>query len=225
MGSGTGGQARHDGGQVARLRARWASLAADLGVGEGAAEREELLEAYAEPHRHHHGTAHLAAVLTVLDELHAPAAAPPASRAAAWYHDAVYDPRRGDNEAASAELARRRLGRLGAPGALVDQVAAMVLATATHELPPGVAGAAELLDADLAVLAHPCDSYDAYVAGVRAEYAHLGDDAFTRGRAAVLRSLAGRPVLFHSRRGRDRFERAARANLERELAQLGSAGE
>ena len=178
-----------------------------------------------EAHRRYHTLAHLEAVLAVLDELHAPAAPPAASRAAAWYHDAVYDPRGAGNEAASAELARRRLGARGVAPGLVGQVAALVLATAGHEPPPGVPGAAELLDADLAVLAADAPAYADYVAGVRAEYAHLDEAAFRRGRAAVLRSLVDRPALFRSPRGAARFEARARANLAGELAELSRPAE
>ena len=48
-----------------------------------------------------------------------------------------------------------------------------------------VAGCA-LSDADLGILAAPRERYDAYVAGVRADFAHVGDDDFRAGRAAVL---------------------------------------
>jgi len=205
-----------------RLEARWAALAVGLGLDDGAlAERDELLDAYGEAHRHHHTQAHLEAVLVALDELHSPAPPPPASRAAAWYHDAVYDPRRADNEAASADLARRRLEARGVAAGLVDRVAALVLATATHEAPAGLPGAGELLDADLSVLAAAPDGYEAYVAGVRAEYAHLDDATFRAGRAAVLRSLLERHPLFRTARGSARFEGPARANLAAELTRLG----
>ena len=63
--------------------------------------------------------------------------------------------------------------------------------------------------------------YADYLAGVRREYAALPDRDFARGRAAVLRDLAGRPALFHTATGRARWETAARANLARELAALG----
>ena len=221
MGADPAADLAEPGDRLRRLRWRWAELAADLGLEDGAAaERDELLAAYGEGHRRYHTVAHLDAVLTTLDELHEPAAAPATGRAAAWYHDAVYQPRRSDNEAASADLARRRLGGRGVPAELVAEVAALVLATATHQPPEGVAGAAELLDADLAVLAAPAPRYQAYVAGVRAEYAHLDDRAFAAGRAAVLRSLVERPALFRSPRGVARFEAAAQANLADELARL-----
>ena len=62
--------------------------------------------------------------------------------------------------------------------------------------------------------------YEAYVAGVRREYAHVPDAAFRMGRAAVLRSLVDRQHLFSTSHAQARWEAAARANVSRELASL-----
>jgi predicted metal-dependent HD superfamily phosphohydrolase len=55
---------------------------------------------------------------------------------------------------------------------------------------------------------------------VRREYDHLPHDVFVKGRADVLRGLSAKPRLFHTAYARERWESAARANLERELAVL-----
>ena len=77
-----------------------------------------------------------------------------------------------------------------------------------------------LSDADLAILAATPDRYDAYVAGVRRDYAYVSDPDFALGRAAVLRDLSARDRLFHTAYAREHWEPAARANLARELAEL-----
>jgi predicted metal-dependent HD superfamily phosphohydrolase len=211
------------GAPLRELRARWAGLAADLGLhGGGEDVRDELLAAYAEPHRRYHSTTHLLAVLRTLDDLHHPGPAPAASRAALWFHDAVYDPTAAGNEAASAGLARERLGALGLDAELAERVGALVEATAEHTPPPGLAGVEEVLDADLAVLGADRASYRAYAAAVREEYGHLSDDAFRTGRAAVLRTFAARGRLYHSAAGAARYEATARANLAWELRELGA---
>ena len=53
---------------------------------------------------------------------------------------------------------------------------------------------------------------------MRREYAHVPDAAFRAGRAAVLRDLLAKPHLFHTAYAREHWEAAARANVERELA-------
>lgn len=73
-------------------------------------------------------------------------------------------------------------------------------------------------DADLAVLARPAQEYARYRAAVRAEYAHVDDDAFRTGRAAVLRALLADPGVYRTAHGRRHWEARARANLTAELA-------
>ena len=138
---------------------------------------------------------------------------------AAFFHDAVYEPTRSDNEAQSAELAREVLRAVDRPEA--DDVAAIVLATAKHELPlNGPRETAAFLDADLAILAARPDVYDAYTVNVRAEYSHVADDDFRNGRKAILEGFLQRDQLFFTTIGQARFEVAARANLRREITSL-----
>ena len=85
--------------------------------------------------------------------------------------------------------------------------------------PDDVDGAV-LCDADLAVLARDEDGYRRYVDDVRREYAHVPDELFRAGRATVLSALLAAPTLFRTDEGRRRWERAARANVEAELARL-----
>lgn len=210
---------------------RWRALAADLGFDatapghEGSeAVRDDLLARYAERHRHHHDQRHLHEVLVALDDLADGAPVGPSVRLAAWFHDAVYDGVAGDDEAASADLARRELAGLGLDGALVERVATMVEATAGH-LTPGEAtevddDTALLLDADLSILAADAPRYDLYAAGIRAEHPDVDEARFRAGRAAALRTLSSRDALFHTEAGRRRLEPAARANLARELGRL-----
>jgi len=77
-----------------------------------------------------------------------------------------------------------------------------------------------LCDADLAVLARSTDGYDRYAAAIREEYAHVPEEAFRAGRAAVLRHLLDLPAVYRLPRLRDRWEEPARANLRRELDAL-----
>jgi predicted metal-dependent HD superfamily phosphohydrolase len=69
------------------------------------------------------------------------------------------------------------------------------------------------------VLAADAAVYQAYVDGVRSEYAHVADDQWLVGRAAVLRRFLDRPAIFHTA-GYAPREAQARANLTAELAAL-----
>ncbi|GGL57562.1 HD domain-containing protein [Planomonospora parontospora] len=195
-----------------QLMARWRAL-----TGPGAGRLgADLITRYGEPHRRYHTTAHLEAVLDHVDVLAGHAGDPDLVRLAAWFHDAVYDPQRGDNEERSARMAERALPELGLPSSAVAAVARLVRLTVTHAPEPGDADGAVLCDADLAILAASPEVYAAYAAAVREEYAFVPDEAFRSGRAAVLRSLLDLPVIFHTA-GASAWEGAARENMRREL--------
>lgn len=182
-----------------------------------------VCDAYREPHRRYHDQRHLRAVVAAVADLTG-AATPGAVSAhlvlAAFYHDVVYDPRRADNEAVSAARARDELVVCGVPPVDAERVAEAVAATAhlgeTAGAPPAVG---PLLDADLAVLGSGADRYRRYAAEVRAEYAHVADDGWRTGRAAVLRHLQGQR-LFVTPSGRAMYDAAARDNLRWELGEL-----
>lgn len=196
---------------------RWRTALRDAGCPSASVDGagEALLDRWREPHRRYHTVAHLTAMLSIVES---DGGAVPV-RLAVWYHDAVYDPRAaGDaNERASAALASTELTRLGLPAPVVAEVHRLVLLTATHAAEPGDDNGALLCDADLAILASPPAEYDVYAAAVREEYAHVPDEAFRAGRAAVLSHLLSLPALY---RLHTEWEEPARANLARELAVL-----
>jgi predicted metal-dependent HD superfamily phosphohydrolase len=194
----------------------WAELAGDSPTSR--TEWAAVVAAWSEPHRRYHDLAHLAAVLGLVGELAGEAADPDAVRLAAWYHDVVYDTERTANEQESAERARVGLRGL-VPDERLAEVERLVLLTAGHDPEPGDANGAVLSDADLAVLAGPPAAYAAYASAIRAEYLHLPDEEFTRGRIAVLEHLLALPALFRTE-GAQPWTGAARANLSAELALL-----
>ncbi len=206
--------------RTAGLRAAWAALVPGPGA---SAVGERLLSAYAEPHRRYHDQQHLAEVLAAVDRLAAGTGADlTVVRLAAWFHDAVYDPAAppGATEDASARWAEQLLPPLGSAAmATVARVAELVRATATHD---GVSGldADLLFDADLAILASAPERYAAYCAGVRAEYAHVPDADFRRGRGAILQGLLDRPRIYRTPAAYDAWEDRARAQVTAELQRL-----
>ncbi len=180
----------------------------------------DLLDRWAEPHRCYHTTQHLREMLGALDLVSAGAEVPVAVRCGAYWHDAVYEPTAPDNEQRSAALAGAALSRLGLAPQVIRDVTRLILLTTSHAPAPDDMPGALLCDADLAVLAATAERYTAYAAGVRAEYAHLSDEAFRRGRVAVLAALLDRPQLFNTVEGHRRWESAARDNLHAELDRL-----
>ena len=181
---------------------------------------QSVLERYAEAHRRYHDARHLAEVLAALRLLALDADVPVPVVCAAYWHDAVYDPRADDNEQRSAELAASALARLSLAPQVVDEVVRLVLLTVSHDPAPDDRNGALLSDADLAVLGAAPSRYEQYSADVRREYGHVDEAAFRTGRAAVLRELLARPRLYATQEGRRRWEVAAHANVRGELTRL-----
>jgi predicted metal-dependent HD superfamily phosphohydrolase len=199
---------------TAELMARWnATLPNQEQMGAA------LLKRYAEPHRRYHTAQHLAQVLRTIDEL-AGTEDLFLVRLAAWFHDAVYaiPPGQLPNEEASARLAIRELGRAGLEQEDLTQVARLVRLTATH-VPGSRDSEGELLcDADLSILAALPETYAAYAAAIRDEYARVPETEFVAGRLDILTRLA-EGEIFRTTKGRA-LTTAARANLAGECAAL-----
>ncbi len=188
------------------------------------AAAEALLTRWAEPHRRYHDVAHLQAVLAAIDVLAADADDADAVRLAAWFHDAVYEGRPGDDEEASARLAEEMLPPLGVPAGRVAEVARLVRLTTTHDPAPGDRNGAVLCDADLSVLGGEPQSYAAYASSIRAEYRHIPDEQFRLGRSEVLQRLLAHDRLYNTATAHDLWERRARRNLQTELTLLRASG-
>ena len=161
---------------------------------------DDLLQRHREPARHYHTAAHILAMLDGMREFADDFAAPDTAALAIFFHDAIYDPARSDNEAQSARLLQNMLG-----GLVVDHViepaSAIILATKAHE------GGAEpdinlVIDLDMAVLGAPWDDYLRYAKGVMAEYVPVyGEDAYRQGRCQLFLApvLAGGSVFLTPR--------------------------
>jgi len=213
------------------LRLAWDAVAA-RGTNPRRAESvfEDIVSRHRQPHRRYHGLRHVVWVVRHVHEL-AEQAGPidvPVALAAAFLHDAIYEPTADDNEERSAQLAINQLGAIGWPDEDVELAASCVLATAGHFDDPdageddGTAARcrAIVLDADLAVLGADPAAYQAYATGVRAEYGHVDEATWRVRRSAVLQRLLARERLYLTAPAREWWEARARANLAAELSSL-----
>ena len=189
---------------------------------------EPLLDYIRELHsgadRGYHAWSHPLALLALLPEVEGGLHDPLAVRCAILLHDAIYEPRRTDNESRSAELAREILTGVISPDTL-DRTVALIEATKAHAIPDDLsegeaADLAVFLDMDLSILAASSEAFDAYEDGVRHEYHEVPTDLFRMGRAAILESFLARDHLYMSPWGLEQFEGPARSNLRRSITAL-----
>lgn len=198
---------------------RWTDVWRALGASAaGPGEGHALLARWDEPHRRYHARPHLLECLQRLDAVRARAADPAACEIALWYHDAVYDPHRADNEERSADLAEEAMARAGIAAPRRADVRALILAT-RHAVAPAPGDEALVVDVDLGILAAPIDRFDEYERQVREEYAWVPGILYRRRRREVLNGFLARPRIFTSG-AFDAEEPRARENLTRSVARL-----
>lgn len=203
-----------------RLAASWQRLWAGLGAaGDGQALYETLCARHAEPWRHYHTLQHLGECIAHFGSASHLAQRPAEVEVALWFHDAVYDLQRHDNEEQSAALASRELAAAGVPPEAVARVAALVLAT-RHMLAdaaPPTGDTQLLVDIDLAILGAAPPRFAEYERQIREEYASVPEAAFRARRRGVLQSFLARPALYSTGHFRTRLQAQARANLAQAL--------
>jgi predicted metal-dependent HD superfamily phosphohydrolase len=171
---------------------------------------DALVARYSEPHRHYHTLQHLEECFAALDEIVHLGEHPADVELALWFHDAIYDPRRSDNEERSAEWARSVGG---------EQVAQLVMVT-RHEAVPVSRNEKVLVDVDLWILGAPEKRFEEYELQVREEYAWVPRPIYRRKRREILEGFLARRAIYSTEPFIQRYEPRARANLARSLARL-----
>ncbi|MCW7536432.1 hypothetical protein OOT46_01000 [Aquabacterium sp. A7-Y] len=210
------------------LLADWQRLCERLGLAGRACTGvgESLVSAWSRWPRRYHDANHLLACIRHWREFAPRCEDPDAVALALWFHDAVYWPWSKQNERRSADWACRFIRHAGLPEErareLADKVDALIMATQHHSGPPA-GDAAWVVDIDLAILGQPPEVYDLFEAGVRSEYRWVPAAAYADGRGRVLQSFLDRPHIYTTEPFRQRYEQAARANMERALTRLQAA--
>jgi predicted metal-dependent HD superfamily phosphohydrolase len=137
---------------------------------------------------------------------------------ALWFHDVVYDPRRGDNVEMSASYAVDALEMLVDEGSL-RRVRELILATGHIGVVSGV-DMGLVVDVDLAILGKPPIIYQRYEEAIRKEYSWVPLGDFSAGRASILRGFLEREHIYHTDVFRVRYEEQARQNLSHSIERL-----
>jgi predicted metal-dependent HD superfamily phosphohydrolase len=177
---------------------------------------QEVEQAYQAEGRHYHTLPHLNHLLSELTPFQSHFKQWDAIVLAIVYHDIVYRVPGNDNEKESADLAENRLQSISFPIAEIDQCKRLIMATKKHK-----ANDREIdlfTDADLSILGAEPEAYQQYAAQVRKEYQIFPDPIYNQGRKKVLSHFLHGPVIFKTPEFFEKYERAARINLQWEAA-------
>ncbi len=203
--------------------ASWRELWKSLGATRADEElHAELIKRYREPQRHYHSEQHLDECLRHFAGARGEAEHPAEVELALWFHDAVYDPKRPDNEARSAEWAVEAATAAGLGPEVAARVRSLVMVTRHDEAHAPVTPDERLVvDVDLAILGASLGRFEEYERQVRAEYSGVPGVLFRPRRRAILRGFLARERIYRTSHFHDRFETKARENLHRSVTRLG----
>ena len=176
-----------------------------------------LIERYDEPHRKYHTRQHLSECLDSFETVRDLPPHPCEVEAALWFHDAIYDVKRHDNEEESAKLARTAFAAAGVPSNSTDLIESLILVT-RHTALPNSLDEQLLVDIDLSILGAPEPRFAEYELQIREEYSYVPGWLFRRKRRAILRTFLERPRIYSTRHFFAALEDQARQNLKRAIS-------
>ena len=155
-----------------------------------------LTNLYREGHRNYHDLTHIAQMFDMARVMKAKLSE--VQTLAIWYHDAIYQPGRSDNESRSAYLAKEHLN-----GVLEEKdlnlLETIIMDTKDHI--PSTPESSLVLDLDMSILGANPDSYKIYMKLIRKEYASVPYNKYVMGRSMVLEDF-----LAKAKRGALYFE-------------------
>jgi predicted metal-dependent HD superfamily phosphohydrolase len=197
----------------------WQQAWGELGVRADDALLAELLKRYAEPHRRYHTLQHLEECFARFDLLRDSAVHAAEIEIALWFHDAIYDVTRQDNERQSAQWAKRAALEAGAGHAVAHRLHELVMVT-RHDALATTHDEQILADVDLAILGADPARFDEYERQVREEYAAVPEAAFRQRRREILEEFLARDRIFGTEQFAALLEDRARDNLRRSIENL-----
>ncbi|MEX0269362.1 hypothetical protein AB3R30_09470 [Leptolyngbyaceae cyanobacterium UHCC 1019] len=204
---------------IAPCSTRWQKTWQQLGINGSETLYARLCACYAEPHRHYHTLHHLQECFTHFEQIREYADHPAAVELAIWFHDAIYETTRKDNEAKSAEWARASAIAHGLPEEIGAHVDSLIMVT-KHDIEPTNRDAEVLVDVDLGILAATPERFDRYERQVRAEYSWVPEPIYRQERGKILQAFLGRSQIYSTPPFHQHYETKARQNLIRSLAKL-----
>lgn len=198
---------------------RWKLLMQQWGLAEHGPLFEMLQDAYRKEGRYYHTEFHVDDCLGHLDRLRADLQYPDEVELAIWFHDAVYDPFRQDNELKSAQWVQAFLQSQQANPEKTERVYQLIVATrhgdagSQSEVNASCPDTNGILDIDLAILGAPSEQYRTYEQAIRSEYREVPVGIYCQKRAELLQTLLKADAIYRTNLFRTEREAQARDNL------------
>lgn len=204
------------------LKNEWKNLCDYIGIKNPVAVEKwwtRLATLYSEENRFYHNLEHIAACLQECEFAQKEIYHPMDIKLAIWFHDAIYDTQRNDNEENSVLLFIEAAKELGLSQYTVNPVKTMILAT-KHVKTYSVNSSSQnndlclFLDIDLSILGKNKEIFTKYDKDIRQEYSWVPEAAYTVARKDILEGFLSRERIFISDIFARKYEFLARKNIE-----------
>jgi predicted metal-dependent HD superfamily phosphohydrolase len=179
----------------------------------------DLADRYSEKHRYYHTLNHVASCLNAFDQVADCVSDKFSMEAALWFHDAIYDPKKNDNENQSAQYAHSFLSKLNIDEQRITKIEHLIKLT-KHPSNPVTTDEEYLVDIDLMILSADDKLYDNYERWIRSEYSFAPSLLYKRGRKNLLKSFLDSKRIYRSKYFHDKYEVQARKNIEKAMQRL-----
>jgi predicted metal-dependent HD superfamily phosphohydrolase len=169
--------------------------------------------------RYYHNLSHLKQILDVIYEMRSQAHNFLALQIAAWFHDAIYNPKATDNEEKSAFYARNALKTSNLSLKTTKKIEKLILITKNHTS-DGDFDNQIFLDAALSILGTSLSKYQIYAKAIRQEYSWVPEQEYCLKRKRVLDNFLNRDRIYSTKNLFNKLEKQARKNIQVEILSL-----
>ncbi|MBV6881273.1 hypothetical protein KVY03_15645 [Epilithonimonas sp. FP105] len=180
---------------------------------------QEIEKSYSQKSRKYHNLNHLENMILELENVKDEISDYDIMLFSVFYHDIIYKATSKDNEEKSAEVAKTRLDKLNISNERITKIYNQILATKSHKRSDD-SDTNFLLDADLAILGKDWKVYDNYIQQIRKEYSIYPDFLYNPGRKKVLTHFLEFDEIFKTDHFKEKYEKMARENIQREIPML-----
>jgi len=174
----------------------------------------EVKDLHSQPTRHYHNLDHLKLMVFEFQILKTKPTNYDTILFSLFYHDAIYDSTKKENEEQSYRLLEQRLQPTTFK--YIQNCKAIIEATKTHESNKTYE-IALFLDIDLAILGQKSSLYEKYRSNIRAEYSILNDIEYQNGRLSVLNRMIQSKSIYKTEFFIEKYEKRARLNILNEI--------
>lgn len=171
-----------------------------------------LIALYSEKHRKYHTIQHLYECLLQAEQVKHLAAHYGEIIIALWFHDAIYDTHKLDNEEQSANLAQHYLEAQLVPQENIQRIYDLILTT-KHSCTTKSTDEALLVDIDLSILGAALSRFYEYEKQIREEYCFVPEKIFNGKRVEILQRFLDQQRIYRTDHFFCSHEKQARINL------------